>query len=126
MQAPPPVPEPSPEGVRAFSAQPSWLLRPSGGRVRRHAPDIFVRLADGRGAVVDVRADDRIEPEDAEAFRATAVARESVGWDFRRAGLSVGGAVHTVTGLSGSAARLADVIGAESSIALDSISNNVT
>jgi hypothetical protein len=73
--------------VRAFSAQPFWLLWSSGGRVRRHAPDIFVRLADGRGAVVDVRADDRIEPEDAEAFEATAVACESVGWGFRRVGV---------------------------------------
>src|SRR5439155_26302066 len=32
--------------------------------------------------------------------------------------VEVGGAVHTVTGLSGSAARLADVTGAESSMAL--------
>ena len=32
--------------------------------------------------------------------------------------VEVGGAVHTVTGLSGSAARLADVTGEESSMAL--------
>jgi hypothetical protein len=73
--------------VRAFSAQPFWLLWPSGGRVRRHAPDIFVRLADGGGVVVDIRADDKIKPEDAEAFEATAAACESVGWGYRRVGV---------------------------------------
>ena len=74
--------------VRAFAAQPFWLLWSSGGRVRRHAPDIFVRLADGGGGVVvDVRADDKIKPEDAEAFEATAAACESVGWGYRRVGV---------------------------------------
>ena len=38
---------------------------------RRHAPDFFARLADGGGVVIDVRPDDRIEPEDAEVFAAT-------------------------------------------------------
>lgn len=74
-------------GVRAFAAQPFWLLWYSGGRVRRHAPDIFVRLAGGGGVVVDVRADDRIAPEDAEAFGVTAAACESVGWGYRRVGV---------------------------------------
>lgn len=73
--------------VRAFSAQPFWLLWPSGGRTRRHAPDFFVRLVGGDGVVVDVRADDRIAPEDAEAFEATAAACESVGWGYRRVGV---------------------------------------
>lgn len=73
--------------VRAFSAQPFWLLWPSGGRVRRHAPDIFVRLADGGGVVVDVRADDKIKPEDAEAFEVTAAACEWAGWGYRRVGV---------------------------------------
>ena len=73
--------------VRAFSAQPFWLLWPAGGRVRRHAPDLFVRLEGGGGVVVDVRADDRIEPEDAEAFEATALACELVGWRYRRVGV---------------------------------------
>ena len=74
-------------GVRSFAAQPFWLLWSSGGRARRHAPDFFVRLTDGRGVVVDVRADERIVPEDAEAFEATAVACESVGWGYRRVGV---------------------------------------
>jgi hypothetical protein len=72
--------------VRSFSAQPFWLLWESGGKARRHCPDFLVRLADGGGAVVDVRADDRIATEDAEAFEATAVACESVGWGYRRVG----------------------------------------
>jgi hypothetical protein len=50
--------------VEAFAAQPFWLVWSAGGRVRRHAPDFFARLTDGRGVVVDVRADDRIAPED--------------------------------------------------------------
>lgn len=73
--------------VRAFSAQPFWLLWSAGGKARRHAPDIFVRLAGGGGVVVDVRADDRIKPEDAEAFEVTALACESVGWGYRRVGV---------------------------------------
>jgi len=54
--------------------------------VRRHAPDYFARLSDGTGVVIDVRADDQIEPEDAEAFAATETACESVGWLYRRVG----------------------------------------
>ena len=73
--------------VRAFSAQPFWLLWSAGGKVRRHVPDLFARLADGGGLVIDVRPDDRIEPEDAEAFEATAAACESVGWGYRRVGV---------------------------------------
>lgn len=72
--------------VRAFSAQPVWLVWSSGGKVRRHAPDFFVRMADGNGVVVDVRADDRVAPEDAEAFEVTAAACGSVGWGYRRVG----------------------------------------
>jgi hypothetical protein len=36
--------------------------------------------------VIDVRADDRIPPRDAEAFSATARASELVGWRYRRVG----------------------------------------
>ncbi len=75
----------SPE-VRAFSAQPFWLGWTSGGKARRHAPDVFARLADGTAMVLDVRADDRIEPRDAEGFAVTATACESVGWSYRRVG----------------------------------------
>ena len=73
--------------VRSFSAQPFWLLWGSGGKTRRHAPDFFVRLAGGGGVVVDVRADDPIAPEDAEAFEVTAAACELVGWGYRLVGV---------------------------------------
>lgn len=72
--------------VRSFAAQPFWLSWQSGGKTRRHAPDFFVRMVDGRGVVVDVRADDRIKDEDAAAFAVTAAACESVGWGYRRVG----------------------------------------
>ncbi|MBB4752486.1 hypothetical protein BJ964_006647 [Actinoplanes lobatus] len=72
--------------VVGYSSQPFWLRWHDGCR-RRHAPDFFVRLIDGTGVVVDVRADDRIEVEDAEAFAATERACAQVGWRFRRAGV---------------------------------------
>lgn len=72
--------------VRSFAAQPFWLSWSASGKTRRHVPDFFVRQADGRGVVVDVRPDKRIKPIDAEAFAATAAACESVGWGYRRVG----------------------------------------
>lgn len=72
--------------VTAFASQPFWLHWPAAGVVRRHLPDYFARQADGVGVVLDVRADDRIEPADAEAFAATAAACEAAGWQFRRVG----------------------------------------
>jgi hypothetical protein len=75
----------SPEVV-AFSSQPFWLTWPAGRKRRRHAPDYFARLADGTGLVIDVRADDDIAPEDAEAFAVTGEACESVGWAYQRVG----------------------------------------
>ncbi len=58
--------------VTAIAAQPFWLRwRDDAGRSRRHAPDLFARLADGSGVVIDVRPDERIEQKDAEAFDAT-------------------------------------------------------
>lgn len=70
--------------VVAFSSQPFWVTWRQGSEERRHAPDYFARLADGTGTVIDVRADDNIEPADAEAFDATERACRSVGWAFRR------------------------------------------
>jgi hypothetical protein len=72
--------------VTAVSSQPFWLRWKEGCRVRRHAPDFFAWLAAGTGVVVDVRADDRIGPEDAEVFDVTARACAAAGWEFRRAG----------------------------------------
>jgi hypothetical protein len=74
--------------VIAIAAQPFWLhWHDAGGRSRRHAPDLFARMADGSGVVIDVRPDDRIEPRDAEAFDATRSACGLAGWGFRRAGV---------------------------------------
>lgn len=75
----------SPEVV-AFSSQPFWLTWPATPKRRRHAPDYFARLADGTGLVIDVRADDDIEPKDAEAFAVTGEACRSVGWAYQRVG----------------------------------------
>ena len=73
--------------VTAVGSQPFWLHWHDGRRSRRHAPDFFARLAGGTGVVIDVRADDRIEPGDAEAFEVTARACEAAGWQFRRVGM---------------------------------------
>lgn len=72
--------------VVGLSSQPFRLSWQASGKSRSHTPDYFVRHRDGIGVVVDVRADDRIGPEDAEAFAATARACASVGWEFRRVG----------------------------------------
>jgi len=58
--------------VTAIVSQPFWLhWRDGAGRYRRHAPDLFARMAGGSGLVIDVRPDDRIEEKDAEAFEVT-------------------------------------------------------
>ncbi len=71
--------------ITGIASQPFWLYW-RGKRGRRHAPDYFARRADGTGVVIDVRAGDRIEAEDAEAFAVTAEACSRLGWEFRRAG----------------------------------------
>jgi hypothetical protein len=73
--------------IVGIASQPFWLhWQDEGGRAWRHAPDFFVRRADGSGLVVDVRPDDRIPAKDAEVFRMTAMACGQAGWEFRRAG----------------------------------------
>lgn len=74
--------------ITAYSSQPFWLHWRQGPSWRKHAPDFFARLDDGRGLVVDVREDHRIKPPDAEAFAATEAACATVGWLFRRVGVS--------------------------------------
>jgi hypothetical protein len=74
--------------VTGFASQPFWLRwTGESGRARRHAPDYFARRRDGSGLVVDVRADDRIEAADEEAFAATREACAQVGWSFARLGV---------------------------------------
>jgi hypothetical protein len=75
-----------PEVVR-IASQPFWLHWHDGRRKQRHAPDYFVRLADGRCGVVDVRAGDRIDEAAAESFAATERACAAVGWEFARVGI---------------------------------------
>ena len=69
--------------VTAMASQPFWLLWEEGGRRRSHAPDFFVRLADGTGVVVDVRPAAKVPPRDAAVFATTGRACARVGWDYR-------------------------------------------
>ncbi|MEU3720316.1 TnsA-like heteromeric transposase endonuclease subunit [Streptomyces californicus] len=73
--------------VAWMASQPFWLRWYDGTRRRRHAPDCFVRLADGRGRVVDVRAGDRIDNAAAVSFEATGRACAAVGWESARVGV---------------------------------------
>ncbi|MGW2639729.1 TnsA-like heteromeric transposase endonuclease subunit [Streptomyces sp. NPDC001348] len=73
--------------VVGIASQPFWLHWHDGERERRHAPDYFVRRGDGSAVVVDVRADERIEPKDAEAFEVTRLACAQAGWCFDRVGV---------------------------------------
>lgn len=73
--------------VVGIASQPFWLHWHDGERERRHAPDYFVRRSDGSAVVVDVRADERIEPRDAEAFEVTRLACRQAGWRFERVGV---------------------------------------
>ncbi|MEV0733969.1 TnsA-like heteromeric transposase endonuclease subunit [Polymorphospora sp. NPDC050346] len=69
--------------VVGMGSQPFWLLWDEAGRRRSHAPDFFVRLADGTGVVVDVRPSPRVRPRDAVVFEATGRACAEVGWEYR-------------------------------------------
>ncbi|WP_407698320.1 TnsA-like heteromeric transposase endonuclease subunit [Streptomyces marianii] len=72
--------------VAAIGSQPFWLHWNDGTRKRRHAPDYFVRLSDGRARVVDVRAEDEVDEATGEAFAATHEACRAVGWEFEWVG----------------------------------------
>lgn len=72
--------------IVGVASQPFWLCWTGERGRRRHAPDYFARRADGSGVVIDVRADDRVEPRDAEVFAVTAQACARAGWEFQRVG----------------------------------------
>ncbi|MFG3117546.1 TnsA-like heteromeric transposase endonuclease subunit [Streptomyces sp. NPDC048197] len=78
--------------MMGLAVQPFRLFWPTRRRRRGHVPDFFARHADGEGQtdgeglVVDVRPDDRVEPDEAEAFAATARACELAGWRLARVG----------------------------------------
>ncbi|WP_328432210.1 MULTISPECIES: TnsA-like heteromeric transposase endonuclease subunit [unclassified Streptomyces] len=65
--------------VVGIASQPFWLHWREEAEKRRHAPDYFVRLTDGRARVVDVRAEDDVDERTAEAFAATERACSAVG-----------------------------------------------
>ncbi len=74
-------------GVEAVASQPMWLHWVSeSGKARRHAPDFFVRRADGTGVLIDVRPDNRISAADSAVFAATAVMAGQAGWAYDRVG----------------------------------------
>jgi hypothetical protein len=69
--------------VTAIVSQPFWLSwRTPAGKVRRHAPDFFARLAGGGALVVDSRPRDVADDGDREAFAATRKACELLGWGY--------------------------------------------
>lgn len=67
--------------VVGVASQPMWI-RWGGGAAMRHAPDYFVRLADGRAVVVDVRPTERIDEAARTRFDRTARLCAALGWDF--------------------------------------------
>ncbi|MFJ3180680.1 TnsA-like heteromeric transposase endonuclease subunit [Streptomyces sp. NPDC086796] len=73
--------------VVGIASQPFWLHWREEGEKRRHAPDYFVRLADGRARVVNVRAEDDVDERTAEAFAATERVCSAVGWEFAHVGV---------------------------------------
>jgi hypothetical protein len=69
--------------VVGIASQPFWLLWTSDkGRTRSHAPDYFVRLADGGATVLDCRPASWIKPRDAAAFELTRRCCQALGWTY--------------------------------------------
>ena len=72
-------------GVEAVASQPMWLHWVSkSGKARRHAPDFFVRRADGTGVLIDVRPDHLVRAADSAVFAVTAVIAGQAGWAYDR------------------------------------------
>ncbi len=65
----------------------SGEFRPVEVHVGRHAPDFFVRRADGTGVLIDVRPDDRVSAADSAVFAATAAMAGQAGWAYDRVGV---------------------------------------
>ena len=70
--------------VVGIASQPFWLFwqHESRGRFWSHAPDYFVRRADGSAVVIDCRPEQRRGPRDVAAFDTTRRACEMVGWGY--------------------------------------------
>lgn len=72
--------------VVGVASQPFRIKLPQPLPQTWHVPDNFVRHADGTGAVIDVRPDARVTPEDQAVFDATANLCTTAGWKYYRLG----------------------------------------
>jgi hypothetical protein len=88
--------------VSGIASQPLWL-RWTGkdGRRVSHAPDYFIRRADGSGVVVDCRPVDRRPARDVAKFAATAAACAQIGWEYQLLGAAEPVATANVRWLAG-------------------------
>jgi hypothetical protein len=88
--------------VSGIASQPLWLrwTGEDGHRVS-HAPDYFVRRADGSGLVVDCRPADRRPARDVAKFEATASACAQIGWEYQLLGAAEPVAAANVRWLAG-------------------------
>ena len=74
--------------VVGIASQPLWLFwTDERGKARSHAPDYFVRRADGSAVVIDCRPEDRRKPRDLAVFETTRRACELIGWEYWLVGL---------------------------------------
>ena len=67
--------------VVAVSSQPMWI-RWRGEPDVRHAPDYFVRRADGSAALIDVRPTELIDDDAREKFNRTRATAARLGWNY--------------------------------------------
>ncbi|MBF0816255.1 TnsA-like heteromeric transposase endonuclease subunit [Microbacterium paludicola] len=67
--------------VTGVASQPMWI-RWGDGSPREHAPDYFVRLSDGTGALIDVRPRERIDDAARVQFDRTAIFCRIQGWRY--------------------------------------------
>ena len=72
---------------------------------RSHAPDFFVRRADGTGVLIDVRPDERVSAADSAVFAATAAMARQAGWAYDRPANCPLSARPTCAGLRATAIR---------------------
>ncbi|MGW7406827.1 TnsA-like heteromeric transposase endonuclease subunit [Streptomyces sp. NPDC054833] len=97
-------------GLVEALCQPFRLRFLSGGKAIRHTPD-FLLVTESGLVLIDVRPADRIKPEDALKFAATAEAALSAGWQY---GVVAGWRQHmwtNVDALSAERRPLPDVLG---------------
>ncbi|WP_307783465.1 TnsA-like heteromeric transposase endonuclease subunit [Streptomyces sp. MBT53] len=69
--------------VTALASQPLWLFRENEpGKSVSHAPDYFVRRADGSVLLVDCRPENRCPARDLAKFAVTERACAEIGWSY--------------------------------------------